>query len=529
MSIRRKDLQPRQREPLGMELLTSFPLPPLESRSTSKVAFHNSGLTSTSSDYGSDSSRLPANVADTEPIKTAAVPSKQHCAQDSQPAGTSVPVSVPAPVPPPKHSAELQLVLDHPFKIYAPGETMTGYIIGWSAPEEQVHIIMVGQTKTTIQDPKIILTDNAPLTLQVTPVERDSQTSVPRFELRIPHLCSVSLPELNQFTQGHTAPRGYWTATWPCQIPFEHESGHPLPPSFHVDSRSIIKLTTVHLSASVAYALIAVRSTCKPGSTEPVPNASFHLPIALTTLRLPISKVDILKNEKHLTTASLSIQTAALTKERKLRLREQLYDAFNSAAPTFYFKAQATTPRLSVPGANVQLNLKMEVLPPPPGKLYSFPIPDISVTSIRFTVRSYTGIRVLASALGSSQPPANHPGPATRWETLKLVEFRQTQTPAVMIFTPQEGDFGNQVFTAAFMLPKSLSPCFKTYNAWRGYRLECTVSLSVAGKAEHFEIANDLDVVAGGDGRVELARVSEDESSVIRQVAEGIVRKGAGQ
>lgn len=278
----------------------------------------------------------------------------------------------------------------------------------------------------------------------------------------------------------------------------------------------------MHGSVSIIYTLIATRSL-----PDRATNAHFQLPITLTTRCLPISKLNVLKAEKHQVTSHLSIQTAALSKECKLRLREQFYDAFNASAPTFYFGVKATTPKLAVPGASVNVRVAMEVLPPPPGKLYNFPVPDITITSMKFVVRSYTGIRTLASGSMQAVPAGAVSDALPRKETFKETAFAQVQTPTAATFVPQKGGFDDQVCVATITLPREVLPSFKTYNAWRGYRLECAVRLKVAGKEVEARFAGDLDVVEGGESDRGRSRAHAEEG-MSEQVVETIVKACMG-
>ncbi|KAF2443566.1 hypothetical protein P171DRAFT_40493 [Karstenula rhodostoma CBS 690.94] len=286
---------------------------------------------------------------------------------------------------------------------------------------------------------------------------------------------------------------------------------------------SASRLSNVYGAVSTAYTLIAVRSLSDRSTNTLPTNAYFQLPITFTTRRLPTSKIALLKGEKHHMTYNLPIQTAALAKERKLRLREQFCDVFNTSAPTFYFSVEATPPRLSVPGANIKFSVTMEVLLSLPGKLYNFQILDITITSMKFLVRSYTGIRTLLPTSAQTPSAVNASEVTCRRETFTRIEFRQTQTPNNATFTPQQGRFEDQVCVATITLPKEVLPSFKAYSAWRGYRLECAIRLRVAGKEAEAKFANDLDVVASGEASFERAMAPADDG-MSRQVAEAIVR-----
>jgi hypothetical protein len=512
MSIPRKELRFQQQEPLEPELLAAFPRPPPEPRSPARLSLQSPGLTPRPSDH----SFIPTGTVndDTDNDSLYAEPGPPLPPYTEPPSGPSAP---------PKHNSELQIVLDHPSKVYAPGETIIGYIIGWSTAEEHLHIILWGQVTTAFQEPKATYKNRTPLVLQVNYLEFDSESYMQRFELSIPYVCDAPLWGLNDFTQILELQKNYWTTIWPVQDPFENDAGHPLPPSIYTGPRSTSKLSNVLGIASITYALIAVRSIQDQSTNTLITNAHFQLPVTLTTRRLPIPKVRSLKDEKHHMTFDLSIQTAALAKERKLRLREQFYDAFNTSAPTFYFSVKANAPRLSVPGATMKISAMIEVLPPPPGKLYNFPIPDITITSMKFLVRSYTGMRTLVATSMQPSPAMDALGVPRRRETFKENEFRQAQTPANATFTPQEGKFEDQVCVSTITLPKEMVPSFKTYSTWRGYCLEYTIKLRVAGKKVEAKFANDLDIVAGGDACLDCARVLVD-NGMSRQIAEAIVR-----
>lgn len=499
-----------------MDLLSTFPHPPPGPRSPARLALQSPSLTPRPSNYGFIPTGAANNDTDVDSLYAEPGPPLPPSAQPARD-------PLPRPSTSSKRSPELQIVLDHPSKIYAPGETLTGCIIGWSIAEEHVHVILSGQTTTTLQSPKATCTNQTPLVLQVKRLDADSQSSMPRFELSLPHVYNFPLQDLNDFTHTHELGKKYWTTKWPSQGPFENAAGHPLPPSMHMGPRSASRLSNVHGSVSIAYTVIAVRSTKDQSANAFIPNAYSQLPIKLTTRRLPTSKINHLKGEKHDMTFNLSIQTAALGKERKLRLREQLCDAFNTSAPTFYFSVKARAPRLSVPGATIKISVAMDVLPPRLGKLYNFPIPDITITSMKFLVRSYTGVRTLAPEPTQTQSAANASDRSCRKETFKETEFRQTQTPTNATFTPQKGGFEDQVCVATITLPEDVLPSFKTYSAWRGYRLECAVRLRVAGKEADAKFANDLDVVAGGEVHFERKKTPADEG-LSRQVAETIVR-----
>ncbi|KAF1966448.1 hypothetical protein BU23DRAFT_603572 [Bimuria novae-zelandiae CBS 107.79] len=523
MSIRRKALpqSQKEKEPLELQLLATFPRPPPGPRSPARLSLKSPGLAPRPSNYGFISTNATNKDVDVDAdsLYDEPGPSTPPLPQRNVP-------SFPVPGPPILQPvAELQLVLDHPSKVYSPGETITGYIIGWSTTEEHIHIVLSGCSRSSFKDSKAANNDRAPLLFQVTHLEPGLQTSVPRFGISIPNVCGTAQGDLNNFTPRSETGRSYWTPVWSVQDPFENGSGHPLPPSMHMSPRSVSTLSSIKGEASISYNIIAVRSTLDPSTHGFVPNATFPLPLALTTRRLLSAKTDLLERETFTLTAALSIQTAALTKERKLRFREQLCDAFNTSTPTFYFSVNVTAPKLGTPGADLRVGIRVDVLPPPPGHLYNFPVPDVTIASITFRIRSYTGVRVLVPSPASAQSADISPGLVSKKETFKSTELHQTQTPNNATFRPQNGGFDGQVCVATVPLPRDLTPSFKTFNAWRGYRLQYTVRVQVAGKEEEVKVANDLDIVVGEDTRIERKRTGHTpvKDGMSRRIAEAVL------
>ncbi|KAJ4289589.1 hypothetical protein N0V90_010918 [Kalmusia sp. IMI 367209] len=455
MPIPRKELQ----------LLSTFPRPPPGPPSPARLSLQSPSLTRPS-DFGFISIKPDVKSTDDD--------ADSLYDDDPPPLPQLDAFSAPTIAPTPRHSAELQLVLDHPSKVYSPGETITGYIIGCSTPTTHIHIFLSGRSTTTIKDSKIQHIARTPLIFRTTHLRPNSGSwgAIPRFAVTIPHTSETASQNLNDLVP-KDGPDGkpYWTTTWPTHERFENAAGHPLPPSTHMPIRSATTLTThAYGQASISYSLIAVRSGSSPQSATLIPNATHQHALTLTTRRLPSSKIALLASETHALSQDLDVQTAQLAKERRLSLREQLKDAFNASAPIFYFSVSVRTPRLCTPGADIKIAAAMQVRPPPPGKLYNFPIPDIDVVGITVRIRSYTGLRVRGQLSGTN--PC----------TFKHDEVRQVQTPRGASFSPRDGAFEGQVRVSTVALPKGLLPSFKTYNAWRGYRLECVMRVRVAGR-----------------------------------------------
>jgi hypothetical protein len=416
---------------------------------------------------------------------------------------------------------ELQLVLDEPLKLYTPGDTITGHVTGCNTSESltHIHIILSGTAKTYIHTDATQHQDCAILLYQDTHPYLLYQDLVPRFSITIPEGCAADIPDLNPF-----APAGeqHWRTAWLASESYEHQPGHPLPPSMSLHSRTSHSLSCrIAARCYIEYKLIAVRSSLNLFTGKLVPEASFQVPIQLTTRRLPASTVQDLTRQTASASRPLHVKTTQLRKERRLSLCERAKDTVKASLPGFYFSTTLTTPRVSAPGADITIGVSVTVLPPPAGTLYNFPVPDICLKRLDIRIRSYQGLRVLTP--GKNTPTKSH--------TFKSLELRTAKESPNIIFRPKNGNFDNQSCIITVALPAGILPSFKTYNLSRGYRLEIDVTLSVAGKERTARAESDLNIVSRPVGSTESdidgreVKMEEEDMAVSLEIAEEMVRR----
>ncbi|KAF2471202.1 uncharacterized protein BDR25DRAFT_313823 [Lindgomyces ingoldianus] len=390
-------------------------------------------------------------------------------------------------------SSEFSLVLDNPKKLFSPLDTITGYINGWSpsCPSQHVHIILEGRAKSYITiDNDLSHKDRTPLLYQITHLLSSSQV-VPRFSIPIPEHVPVELKKLNALVPRQNISEYYWTHEWPALDPYEYEAGHPLPPSVILPRRSNLGFLFNAVGRGyIEYKLTAIRSRVGDGG-KMTPDANFQVPIWLTTLRLPSSKLDSLLQETNSISHNLSIQTLKLLSDKRLSFGELFRDAFSSSTPGFYFTPTITIPKLSIPGANLLVSISVTILPPPLARLYNFPVPSVSISSFHCRIRSYTGIRTKGLLLTPSHA-----------YTFKHCELRCEKQLPTAAFHPKEGGYEGQKCVVTIALPRTILPSFKTFNFWRSYKVEVDVAFSCAGKEVVMYAKSDLNVVARpADGR----------------------------
>jgi hypothetical protein len=493
------------------QLLTTFPRPP--SRLTAVPTPTRSIATPTPSPRPSDFGFIDVGLS---PEVQNIVESIDHTIASFVPGPQSILALNPG---------ELQLVLDNPLKLYAPGDTITGYVSGWdsSEPLTHIHIILSGTAKTYMHTEATQHQDYAALLYQETHLQSSDQGLVPRFAISIPDECATDVPDLNPF-----APAGkqYWTTAWLANAAYEHQPGHPLPPSMRLPSRTSHKLSSrIAARGYVEYKLVAVRSSLNPFTGKLVPEASFQALIRLTTRHLLASTTKDLIRQTASASKTLHVQTTQLRKERRLSLCERTKDAFNPTTPDFYFSATVTTPRVAVSGADIKLSVSISVLPPPAGKIYNFPVPDVRLKRFDARIRSYQGLRVLM--------PAKHNPTKSHMEshTFKTLELRTVKEPPDSTFRPREGNFDSQCCLIYIALPSDILPSFKTFNLWRAYRLEVDVTFCVAGKRVSVSVQSDLNIIARPAGsrqsnvKEKEVRMEEEDKAESLEIAEEMVRR----
>jgi hypothetical protein len=115
--------------------------------------------------------------------------------------------------------------------------------------------------------------------------------------------------------------------------------------------------------------------------------------------------------------------------------------------------------------------------------------------------------------------------------TFKTLELRTVKEPLDSIFKPKEGNFNSQFCLISIALPPEILPSFKTFNLWRGYRLEVDVTFCVAGRSVSASVQSDLNIIARPTGgreskaeRKEVKMIEEDRAESL-EIAEEMVRR----
>ncbi|KAF2734918.1 hypothetical protein EJ04DRAFT_602046, partial [Polyplosphaeria fusca] len=414
-----------------------------------------------------------------------------------------------------EESAPFGLVIDNPTRLYAPGDTITGYVVGLNAHTftRRVHLILEGRAKISVTvGGQIEYRERALLLYHVLPLQPQRYCASSRFSIKIPIETQQGLEHLNGIDL--RAVQGYsYTHNWPSQEGFESTARHPLPPSTSVPipTSNTLRVTPT-TQGYVEYKLSAVRSRSKGGNGRLILDCICSVPITITTLRMSSNELHDVLIDKKTVVQDLFVKTPQLSQDRRFSIREQLREPVTSSTLTLYMRSNISIPKTSVPGAGVQLVLSLAVLPPPAAKLYDFAIPEVTVTSFSCSVKSYQGLRM--SHINARSTPI---GGQLKFCTIKEVEYSTSMRTRDTRFRPRNGGFDGQSCTFTVHLPATLVPSFKTYNMWRAYRLKAKFMLVVAGKEVMMHVANDLSIVARATEGAERLLASDSSMHIIEQ------------
>ena len=456
-------------------ILTSFPRSP----QTASAPSRKSTSPHTSPGHGSDFDFIEVGLdtSHTElPLTAETIGNNGH-----EPALTLLPPALPS-----SNSDDLQLVLDGPAKLYASGEMVTGYILGWT-PSSHIHIILAGRVKTYVRTDRGEYENRAPLIYNIIHLKPKDQSMVPRFSIQIPDKVQSGLEKVSEIGP---AMKKYWTHEWPDQHDFESHAGHPLPPSMKIPLQiSYNPLVRLTASADVTYKVTAIRSRPNPSTSRLASDASCSISVHLTTSRLPPSKLRVLSNEILTSTSNLSIRSRLLAEDRQPSIGDYFRDTFSSATPTFFFAPSVSIPKFCSPGSELPVRISLYILPPPAGKLYNFPVPNIRISYFTCHVRSYTGVRVLCPLVSPSSE-------RVKWHIFKSSVLEQRQDLKGVVFEPRDGAFEGQKCVFSVKVPGHLTPGFRTWNLWRGYQITVELGFQIKGREERVSVRSGLDLVA---------------------------------
>lgn len=246
-------------------------------------------------------------------------------------------------------------------------------------------------------------------------------------------------------------------------------------------------LETITKDGMIRYQLTATRPRVF-GEGKSIPNAIFQVPIWFTTHRMSTDeflKLQETSRQRIERTAVIqSTQLKPKATDRKLTMKEKLKEAFDfSSIPTFRFSPVISIPKVAAAGGLLPLLLELKPLPPTAGPVYAFPLPDITLESMKIKLEHIQGVRVKGSLLSEHR--------AFRFKGL---ERQFIKTPP-MIFRVKDDGYGTQSYSVALNLPVALLPSYSTFMFYRKYVLKTKMRFKCAGEEFTLELPIPVEIV----------------------------------
>jgi len=104
-----------------------------------------------------------------------------------------------------------RVVLNSPFRIYSPSDTITGYVVGWHATT-QVQVVLEGRAKTSICKAKIQYKDQAPLLYECVQLKPTTNMGNPCFFITVFQRVAGDLEKLREHAPGDPSFNRYRTS-----------------------------------------------------------------------------------------------------------------------------------------------------------------------------------------------------------------------------------------------------------------------------------------------------------------------------
>ncbi|KAL1296519.1 hypothetical protein AAFC00_000028 [Neodothiora populina] len=430
----------------------------------------------------------------------------------------------------------MKLELDTPRRPFRPGDTITGhiYLAADDVDVSKTHLILESRAKTkTVEkssDTKNVYRARAPLLYQLHELELNVHAVPVGQNCRlVPFALPIPL-DVQKVTNIPTTKDGifksYWTYDWGKQKDnFQHEAGHPLPPTFRAGPRGVLTKSECY----VEYCITAVGSRDVPsiddGASEQLEPFRFDTrPFWLqSACSMTEEDFELLKRTKRKIAQRMTVQTMRLLPEisarekGKLTFKEKWKNAFSSSRlPEVTFHMALKVPTYLHVGEKMRLVLIMERVDPTTasngkGKK-SRPrvqFPDIQIDKVEIKMKHITQVRtrgmmkmhtdhwteaawtdVQAHGLlhmtlpmweGEQASPVHSPIASDLKHLTTVVEASAKEQSLV---SGQSLDAMSRTFhlPSSSTAPSRLIPTFSTYNISRSYELRITLAFSCAGE-----------------------------------------------
>ena len=390
----------------------------------------------------------------------------------------------------------LQLSLDYPNRLYAPGDSITGTVTGWDpSSKSSVYLIFEGRSKSYLRFKgsfDLRYRDRSPLLYQVIQLKPASsgKSTDGRFTITIPETTQQGLSKVTELTKKHD----YWTHSWPKNEDFELDPGYALPPSTNQPKRiNYGAVQDEHGWGYVRYTITAIQSEVGKKKKAKVTGSALKV-VWMTTARMSMSAFAERRAEESVCKEQrLTVETQRLDPaigNRKLSFRESFKGAF-STKPILHFAPVIAVPRLAVAGSEVTLSVCVRAMPINPKKSdqlgYNFPLPPITLEHIVLRLKDTTKIRCKGSVVTSEYCG----------EFADAVVANQTWENKYVFYPTNDNQaYAYEPCLIDFKIPASCTPTFRTCNLRKKWYIKGDAVFSCMSETQKTTFKCDVDIIS---------------------------------
>ncbi|OKL61004.1 hypothetical protein UA08_03676 [Talaromyces atroroseus] len=335
-------------------------------------------------------------------------------------------------------SLSVDVTLDHPNRLFAPGDTITGSVNGWTG-EAYLDVSLQGRSESFIQPGNGgAKKDRSLLIYQTTRFEPSDYVESPKFSLTIP--LSVEKNPADLAKKIHSG-RSYWRHSWLEEDDaFESSGGHRLPPSMSVPRRQPSQNDPMAGWCHIQYSVTATISKGK-GEGDDDKTSSYPETVRISGPPVTVQELEPFKGVMRKGQRQFCMDRKEPKKQKTFSSR--LRSALN-IYPLLWLAPTIIVPRNAVIGDDIKISIQLQLSPAE----YRFDLPPISLHQVTAQIRDTAGIRGTRSALG---------------------------------VTPR--------------IPHSCIPTFKTYNLYMKWNVAVQMVLRAMGQEQIEEVECEIDLI----------------------------------
>ncbi|KAJ5272400.1 hypothetical protein N7478_007525 [Penicillium angulare] len=372
---------------------------------------------------------------------------------------------------------DLDIAIDYPNRLYAPGDSITGSVHGWDPWTNQgfLEISLQGRSKSYIQPGGgVVNKSRSLLTYQTTRLEASDYvgSTITPFSLTVP--LSVETNPSNS-AKNINEGRSYWRHSWPDDPAFECSDVHPLPPSINMPRRAS------RGDPAVAWGTIKFKVTATVFMGDGDQTSKMKSYPEMVRITGPYVTVEDLEANMDVMQLSKGLLGIDQNPTKRKSFSSRIKSAFKSTQ-RIWLAPTVKVPIYAVIGEKVEISIQMELSGITPG--FEFPLVSLHRVTVRLC--DSLGVRGKQTPLGGTHELLL-PGAAS---ATKSWTPRHQFTPA--------GDgksYSDAPCKVTFEIPRGCVPTFKTYNLFMRWNFLVEMVFRSLDQEKVTEVRCNIDLV----------------------------------